>query len=626
MKCDLASNSASRAASAPSRKRLASPPPPPPPPSDRRFAAARWDPRFSRVPKSARRQVTDERFAAHLRSNRAFRDLHTPLDRFGRPKRDAVHADHLHQPSDDERRPAPHHLDQPAQPQLQHIPLGRATPRLAVLGLDWSCTRAVDVLASLSCFCAPGSRIVSVEVHPSKFGLARLQQEATLGPQVLSALDMKVVHDAARQRVNNADGGSDEHREDEPQQDEHEDDEEEEQNDEEDKQWREQLALRKYEEERLKYYYAVVQFDDAKSADAVYKQCDGVEYAQTGLEFDLRFIPNEMSIDTTPRERADAIPDGYQPARVEASSLNTSRVKLSWDADDARRVVLRRGALGRREQDEQNLRAYLAGGESDDSQQMSDAEVERKKRALLGGVEELELEQEQEQDDMNMEISFEPGMFEKGEHIVKRKEQREQRDGESGWERRLRRERERKAARREKRRALREARDKGEDDDEHGEQGDKERADDAGFDDAFFAKERSVEQAEAEAEERHDGKTKTKRRGAREHNGADELNAAQALVVGEHGRRSGNNKKRSRGRRRWQRGDAAQAEAESSSGGGGGGAADAEATDRRFDKVLSSHLFAMDPTHSKFRRNATTTRILAEKRKRRAQRDDDHAA
>ena len=54
--------------------------------------------------------------------------------------------------------------------------------------------------------------------------------------------------------------------------------------------------LRKYEEERLKCYYGVVQFEDVKASDDVYKQCEGVDYAQSGRSFDLRRIVDEMAI------------------------------------------------------------------------------------------------------------------------------------------------------------------------------------------------------------------------------------------------------------------------------------------------------------------------------------------
>jgi hypothetical protein len=39
---------------------------------------------------------------------------------------------------------------------------------------------------------------------------------------------------------------------------------------------------------RLRYCYAVVESDSAITADAIYKECGGVEYEASGLFFDMR--------------------------------------------------------------------------------------------------------------------------------------------------------------------------------------------------------------------------------------------------------------------------------------------------------------------------------------------------
>eukprot|EP00178_Gracilaria_changii_P024246 TRINITY_DN730_c0_g1_i1.p3 TRINITY_DN730_c0_g1~~TRINITY_DN730_c0_g1_i1.p3 ORF type:complete len:722 (-),score=193.12 TRINITY_DN730_c0_g1_i1:8856-11021(-) len=644
---------------------------------DKRFAAARIDPRFSRVPKKAKRHVADQRFKAALVSNPGFRDLETPVDRFGRPKkgrlahsiREAVESDeddfregeedeallkfdegHQTYNSSSDEEDSDELLQSAAEEedaQMEAIPLGKATKRLAVLGLDWSTTRAVDIFASLDSFCPPGKHVVSVEVHPSKFGLERLEKEATLGPQVLSKTDLKVVQNARQQRQttelelstrekeqNNEYIAGEEHNssvgdgESEAVDDENEDDDE----DDDDKKWREQLALRKYEEERLKYYYAVVQFADEASADAVYKQCDGVEYAQSGLDFDLRFIPADMKIETKPRDCATKIPDGYSPPEIASSSLNTSRVKLSWDADNPERVILKRRTVGKREEDELNLKAYLASS-SDEEDDRKD-QAEEKRRLLLGAI---EGEDEGEDEDMNMQISFEPGMFEKGEEIVRRKQVREEQKNETMWEARMRRQAERKAEKRKARRSrienngLHDDHERQDDElhrDEDMTHGDDH--DDGGFDDAFFAVERSFEDAENGDEGGNKNKSSKRKKEKRErrmearkrstivNDEDDEMqrqhddSAAQGsgleslLAVEEsddeeeHGRRRG-------GRRRAKERNKALKSKSS--------AMDVE--DERFEKMYSSHLFAIDRTHRKFKDNETNQRILAETMRRR---------
>jgi hypothetical protein len=50
------------------------------------------------------------------------------------------------------------------------------------------------------------------------------------------------------------------------------------------------FKLRKYELERLKYYFAVIKCDCVKTAKSIYDNMDGMEYEQTGLKIDLRYL------------------------------------------------------------------------------------------------------------------------------------------------------------------------------------------------------------------------------------------------------------------------------------------------------------------------------------------------
>ena len=68
---------------------------------------------------------------------------------------------------------------------------------------------------------------------------------------------------------------------------------------------------RRYELDRLKYYYGVVCCDSAATAERLYAECDGAEFEASSLRLDLRFIPEEMTFDKKARDSASVLPPKY---------------------------------------------------------------------------------------------------------------------------------------------------------------------------------------------------------------------------------------------------------------------------------------------------------------------------
>ena len=131
--------------------------------------------------------------------------------------------------------------------------------------------------------------------------------------------------------------------------------------------------LRRYELDRLRYYFGVVRFESVATSERVYAECDGAEFESSSLPLDLRFIPEDMRFDKPPRDSASELPADYSAPSFMCSALQQSKPTLSWDQDDTARVATMRRDLSKAEVKEMDYAAYLA---SDDSADESDEGVE----------------------------------------------------------------------------------------------------------------------------------------------------------------------------------------------------------------------------------------------------------
>ncbi|KAH0547972.1 hypothetical protein GP486_008286, partial [Trichoglossum hirsutum] len=230
------------------------------------------------------------------------------------------------------------------------VPMGEVSSRLAVVNLDWDNIRAVDLMAAFSSFKPPQGRILGVAVYPSGFGRERMGREEMEGPpKEIFGLDVEDPRGYEEE----------EEEEEEKEEDVSEDDEEikramvrEDKGEEFDS-----TKLRRYQLERLR----------PETAKTIYDATDGTEYLSSANFFDLRFIPDSVSFDTdVPRDEATDVPGNYRPNEFVTDALQHSKVKLTWDADDGVRKEVVRKAFGRREIEEQDLKAYLGSDSSED--------------------------------------------------------------------------------------------------------------------------------------------------------------------------------------------------------------------------------------------------------------------
>lgn len=283
---------------------------------------------------------------------------------------------------------------------------GDPTSSFAVVNMDWDNIRAVDLMATFVSFVPKGGSIKSVTIFPSEYGKEQMQKEEVEGPpKELFAkkkkktddsdsdsdsdgeLDLKNADDlekAARKMYEEDDGEED----------------------------YDSKALRKYQLQRLKYYYAVVLCDSVGTAKNIYDNCDGSEYESTANTFDLRYVPEDMEFDEQDaKDTCNKIPASYRPdSTFVTDALQHSKVKLTWDETPKERTTLSSRLFSQKEIDDMDFKAYLAsdseGSEAEGAELLKD-----KYKNLLGGKFSFDKGNEEEED-VDMEITFNPGLDE----------------------------------------------------------------------------------------------------------------------------------------------------------------------------------------------------------------------
>ncbi|WFD44982.1 pre-rRNA-processing protein esf1 [Malassezia psittaci] len=303
--------------------------------------------------------------------------------------------------------------------QREQIARGDDTCRIAVVNMDWDHVHAQDlykVFASLvnlqatrspvdalmnqdshashEALTAVHGQVKSVRVYVSDFGRERLAKEDLEGPP-------RSIFKSTDQDTNTSyqvDEGA-------------EFDEE---------------ALRKYQLERLRYYYAIATFDSKQSARFVYNQIDGTEMERSANLFDLRFVPDDMTFpdgeqgrDADFREEALHDTNHYEGLDYKTDALRHSRVRLTWDMDDPRRMKVTHAAH-RKGQDlqEDEVKTYLASDSEDEDK--DSAQSRDRLRSLLtaqqpsafdDAVDEESMYQPKSKNDKtDMQITFVPAL------------------------------------------------------------------------------------------------------------------------------------------------------------------------------------------------------------------------
>lgn len=509
----------------------------------------------------------------------------------------------------------------------EEIETGEVTTRIAIVNLDWDHVKSTDLMALFSSFIPAndGGKVLKVSIYPSEFGKERMQQEELEGPpkQLFkkgkkdeesddeSASDSEAEEAAIKKKLiqegDDQDFDSD--------------------------------ALRAYQLDRLRYYYAVMICSSKSTAQAIYEATDGTEYQASSNFIDLRFVPDEVTFDDEPRDECDKVPESYKPIEFVTNALQSSKVKLTWDMHPEeinRKESIKRAFKGSRaEIDEQDLKAYLAG-DSDSEEDEEDAaggddaaggepkltkkELARQKmREALGLAAEPESKKSKDAPVGEMEVTFTPALS--GDNP--KKEDRE----ETTIEKYARKERERKEKKRQAAKAKREALndDDGEDGDNvdivhGGGGGGEDDGDDLGFDDPFFTTEDPAPTSKASIRKEERRKKREAREAAEARDAEEKAHLSKVMAEDAEDNQADHLDHFDMNeilRAEKQKGKKKKYQKKSKGEVGLQEDFKMDVKDERFKAVFDSHEFAIDPSNPKFKATEGMKKLLEEGRKKR---------
>lgn len=495
------------------------------------------------------------------------------------------------------------------------VPDGEVSARLAAVNMDWDNIRARDIFAVAESFLPPGGSIRSVVIYPSEFGLERMQREEIEGPprEIFASSSSK-----NKKNINSLDdmvAPADSDDEDQANDDDVPEGEE-----------FDSKALRKYQLDRLRYYYAIITCSTADAAKAIYDNLDGREYLSSANFFDLRFVPDDTTFDTDPHDECERLPESYKPNEFSTDALTHSKVKLTWDAEDNQRKEAQKRAFSRKEVDEMELQAYI-GSDSDEEEDAQPDKAAALRAAL--GLDSTDAakpkpgaskrDRDFKKPEGEMEVTFSAGLsanaakgsvFE-NEPIIE----------ETTLEKYVRKQKERKQRRKERAKAIAEGRDPdvetetaattaaGDDDDP--------------WNDPFFAADPDA--AKPKASDKKAAKAaKRAEKEAEEAAKATERANLELLMVDDEDARM-----RHFDMNEILKAEKAKKKNKKNKKGGDAGAAEADdefkidTADPRFAKLYESHEFAIDPTNPRFKETKGMKALLEEGRKKRKHDRDD---
>ena len=295
---------------------------------------------------------------------------------------------------------------------------------------------AQNLMVLFSSLKEPEGVVRSVTVYPSSLGQARLQSELEEGPKNIWKEEAEGEHEKRAQKhakrpVRNLKNqiivGED--------------------NDDNDI---DAKKLRKYEVERLQYYFAIIECDSKRTAEHIYDNGNNVEFELSNVPLDLRMVPEGQRFEAEPKEVCTTVPEISDAKHFINRSVGHTNVRLTWDEPVNRLSFL--DNLDEKDYNKIDWNQYMnseddevsAGEEAPAEEEDAEAEAQRAEERKKKGAETNWRanfdKKKRKNNDLEMEITFEGGFTDIGNKILEKKKNA----GESVWEKFQRRKKEKK--------------------------------------------------------------------------------------------------------------------------------------------------------------------------------------
>jgi len=135
---------------------------------------------------------------------------------------------------------------------------------------------AVDLLSLFTSLCKGDMFIEKVEIYPSLFGLEQMKKDSLYGPpkDIMDEAPVK-----KPKRKNDVEEDPDEFMSDE----------------EKEKLGFNSAQMRKYEMQKMKYFYAVIHCNNKKTANKLYEEYNGFEFEMSNIRLNMSYIADDLS-------------------------------------------------------------------------------------------------------------------------------------------------------------------------------------------------------------------------------------------------------------------------------------------------------------------------------------------